>query len=220
MHYRVSESSNRKLCEGELFLVDSGGQYLDGTTDVTRTIAVGTPNEEVRRNYSLVLKGYIALALARFPEGATGAQLDGFARRALWAAGLDYNHGTGHGVGSFLDVHEGPARISKGGDVALCPGMILSNEPGYYRNGAYGIRIESLVLVTPAQAIEGGDREMLGFEVLTLAPFDPSLIDITLLDAGERAFVNAYHQRVREIISPLLENERERTWLEKVTRTL
>ena len=221
MHYRVSESSNRRLCEGELFLVDSGGQYLDGTTDVTRTIAVGAPNDEVRRNYSLVLKGYIALAQARFPEGTTGAQLDGFARRALWAAGLDYNHGTGHGVGSFLDVHEGPARISKGGgDVALCAGMILSNEPGYYRDGAYGIRIESLVLVTPEQAIEGGDREMLGFEVLTLAPFDSSLINVALLDAGEHAFVDAYHQRVREIVSPLLEDERERAWLEKATRAL
>lgn len=221
MHYRVSESSNRRLCEGELFLVDSGGQYLDGTTDVTRTIAVGKPNDEVRRHYSLVLKGYIALARARFPKGTTGAQLDGFARQALWSAGLDYNHGTGHGVGSFLDVHEGPARISKGGDdVALCAGMILSNEPGYYRDGAYGIRIESLVLVTPAQSIEGGDREMLGFKVLTLAPFDSSLIDVALLDAEERAFVDAYHQRVREIVSPLLEDEGERAWLEKATQAL
>lgn len=221
MHYRVSKSSNRQLCEGELFLVDSGGQYLDGTTDVTRTIAVGEPNDEIRRHYSLVLKGYIELACARFPEGTTGAQLDGFARRALWSAGLDYNHGTGHGVGSFLDVHEGPVRISKGGDgVALCAGMILSNEPGYYRDGAYGIRIESLVLVTPAQAVEGGDREMLGFEVLTLAPFDSSLIDVTLLNAEERAFVDAYHQRIQEVISPLLEDERERTWLRKATRVL
>ena len=221
MHYRVSEASNRQFQAGELFLVDSGGQYLDGTTDVTRTIAIGMPSNEHQRHYSLVLKGYIALARARFPSGTTGAQLDGFARQALWSAGLDYNHGTGHGVGSFLDVHEGPARISKGGDsVALRTGMILSNEPGYYRDGAYGIRIESLVLVTQAQKIEGGDREMLGFEVLTLAPFDLSLIDVGLLNEEERTFVDSYHRRVRKTVSPLLESESERAWLEKATQAL
>ena len=221
MHYRVSEASNRRLQAGELFLLDSGGQYLDGTTDVTRTIAVGEPSAEHRRHYSLVLKGHIALAQARFPEGTSGAQLDALARRPLWAAGLDYDHGTGHGVGSFLDVHEGPQRISKAGSgVDLRPGMILSNEPGFYREGEYGIRIESLVLVAPAAAIAGGEQEMLGFETLTLAPFDRRLIDIDLLDANEREFVDDYHARVRTEIAPLLEEDAERVWLEAATRPL
>ena len=221
MHYRVNEVSNRRLESGELFLVDSGGQYLDGTTDVTRTIAIGAPSQDYRRHYTLVLKGYIALARARFPKGTSGAQLDALARQALWSAGMDYDHGTGHGVGSFLDVHEGPQRISKGGgDVALEAGMIISNEPGYYRNGAYGIRIESLVLVTAGEEIAGGDKEMLGFEVLTLAPFDLSLIDVSLLDESERGFVNDYHHRVQQEVSPLLNNDKERAWLESATREL
>ena len=220
MHYRVSEETNRRLASGELFLVDSGGHYLDGTTDVTRTIAVGAPSAEQRRHYTLVLRGHIALAQARFPQGTSGAQLDALARLPLWRAGLDYNHGTGHGVGHFLNVHEGPQRISKHGDVALLPGMIVSNEPGFYREGHYGIRIESLLLVTPAEPIDGGEREMLGFETLTLAPFDRSLIDAALLNEDERGFVDRYHARVRDAISPLLQDDTERAWLDAATAPL
>ncbi len=160
-------------------------QYRDGTTDITRTVAIGTPTAEMRDRFTRVLKGHIAIATARFPVGATGAQLDALARAALWQAGLDYDHGTGHGVGSFLAVHEGPARISKLGTVPLEPGMILSNEPGYYKTGAYGIRIENLVVVTPAEAIPGGDRPMLGFETLTLAPDRPAA-DRPVADVARR----------------------------------
>ena len=221
MHYRVTEASNRPLQDGELFLLDSGGQYLDGTTDVTRTVAIGKAQAQHRRHYSLVLKGHIALAQARFPPGTTGTQLDVLARQFLWQAGLDYDHGTGHGVGSFLDVHEGPQRITKfSGDCALQEGMIISNEPGYYREGEYGIRIESLVLVTRPEAIAGGDEAMLGFETLTLAPFDASLIDVSLLSEGERAFVNDYHAKVRAAITPHLREESERAWLQRATREL
>jgi Xaa-Pro aminopeptidase len=204
VHYRVSERTNRKIEPGTLFLVDSGAQYRDGTTDVTRTIAVGTPSGEMRRLFTLVLKGHIAIAAARFPAGTSGAQLDSLARIALWRAGHDYDHGTGHGVGSYLSVHEGPQGISKRGTVALEPGMIVSNEPGVYLEGRFGIRIENLLLVTAPEPVEGGARDMLGFETLTLAPIDRSLIDAELLTAAERAWVDAYHARVRDAVLPHL----------------
>jgi Xaa-Pro aminopeptidase len=205
VHYRVNESTNRKLEAGTLYLVDSGAQYRDGTTDITRTIAIGTPTAEMRDRFTRVLKGHIALATARFPKGTTGAQLDTLARHALWQAGLDFDHGTGHGVGVFLSVHEGPVRISKAGHLPPEPGMILSNEPGYYKTGAYGIRIENLIVVTPPAPIEGGDREMLGFETITLAPIDRNLIEVALLSPAERAWMDAYHARVRDTLAPSLD---------------
>lgn len=205
VHYRVNTRSNRRLEPGALFLIDSGGQYEDGTTDVTRTLAIGAPSAEMRRAYTLVLKGHIALATVRFPAGTSGRALDALARAPLWAAGFDYDHGTGHGVGSYLGVHEGPQRIAKfGTDAALEPGMIVSNEPGYYKAGAFGIRIENLQVVTPAAPIPGGEREMLGFETLTLAPLERALIDAQLLAPEERAWVDAYHERVMRELSPLL----------------
>jgi Xaa-Pro aminopeptidase len=211
VHYRVTEDSSRPLAAGELFLVDSGGQYLDGTTDVTRTVVVGappsgTPGAELRRRYTQVLKGHLALGGLRFPEGTTGSQIDVLARHALWADGVDYDHGTGHGVGSYLSVHEGPQRIAKtASSVALEPGMILSNEPGYYKAGAYGIRIENLIAVRrldPQPA--GAERTVLAFETLTLAPYDRRLIDLALLGDAERRAVDAYHARVREALAPAL----------------
>ncbi|MFS8036009.1 aminopeptidase P family protein [Xanthobacter sp. AM11] len=206
VHYRVTRTTNRAIHPHELFLIDSGAQYPDGTTDVTRTLAVGTPTEEMRRHYTLVLKGHLAIARAVFPEGITGSQLDPFARQYLWAAGLDFDHGTGHGVGAGLSVHEGPARISQLGHVPLAPGMILSNEPGYYRTGAYGIRIENLILVERRE-IAGGERPCLGFSTLTLAPYDRQLMDLSLLDGAERAQVDAYHAQVAAALGPLLEGE-------------
>ncbi|ADP72275.1 peptidase M24 [Rhodomicrobium vannielii ATCC 17100] len=216
VHYRATPETNKPLLPGTLYLIDSGGQYRDGTTDITRTVAIGDPNADMRRHYTLVLKGHIGIATARFPAKTTGAALDSFARRALWDAGLDYGHGTGHGVGSFLSVHEGPANISPRGTVALEPGMILSNEPGYYREGQYGIRLENLVAVTPAQGIDGGETEMLGFETLTLAPFDRRLIDAALLSPAERDWLNAYHARVREALAPHLDDA-DRAWLDAAT---
>ncbi len=217
VHYRVTEATNRKLKLGELFLIDSGAQYEDGTTDVTRTIAIGEPSAEMRERFTLVLKGHIALARAVFPQGTSGAQLDPFARRALWEAGLDFDHGTGHGVGSYLSVHEGPARISKLGNVPLQPGMILSNEPGYYKAGAYGIRIENLLLV---EKREGGiEKPLLGFETLTFAPIDLRLVDRKLMTAEEIAWLNGYHKEVLKKIAPGLEVE-ERRWLERATAAL
>jgi Xaa-Pro aminopeptidase len=216
VHYRAMPETEKRLEPGSLYLLDSGAQYLDGTTDVTRTIAVGEPSAEMRDRFTRVLKGHIALALARFPKGTTGTQLDGFARRALWEEGLDYDHGTGHGVGSYLGVHEGPQRISKAPNAQpLLPGMIVSNEPGYYKTGAYGIRIENLVLVQPA----GGptEREMLGFETLTLAPIDRHLIDPSLLEEDEIAWLNAYHTQVRENLTPLVDAETAR-WLAEATQ--
>jgi Xaa-Pro aminopeptidase len=212
VHYRVTPETNRRLEPGSLYLVDSGGQYRDGTTDITRTVAIGTPSNEMRERFTRVLKGHIAIATARFPVGASGAQLDTLARAALWQAGLDYDHGTGHGVGSFLAVHEGPARISKLGAVPLEPGMILSNEPGYYKAGAYGIRIENLIVVTPPAAIPGGDRPMLGFETLTLAPIDRRLIETSLMAPEEIAWLDAYHARLGPALDHLLDDE-ERQWL-------
>ena len=219
VHYRVTPESNRKLEPGALYLVDSGGQYADGTTDVTRTVAVGAPTADMRRHFTLVLKGHIALATARFPAGTTGSQIDALARMALWADGLDYDHGTGHGVGSYLSVHEGPQRISKlPNGIALQPGMIVSNEPGYYRTGAYGIRIENLVAVREAE-IAGAERPMLAFETLTLAPIDRALIDRALLTADEAAWVDGYHARVRETIGPLVDPDTA-AWLDGATRPL
>jgi Xaa-Pro aminopeptidase len=221
VHYRVSEASNRLLGKGELFLLDSGAQYDDGTTDVTRTIAIGTPSAEMKERATLVLKGHIAIATARFPKGTRGIDLDPFARRALWQHGLDYDHGTGHGVGSYLSVHEGPQSISRAGMVALEPGMICSNEPGYYKTGAYGIRIENLVLVTEPETPEGGERPMMGFETLTLVPIDRRLVAKDLLSKDERAWLNAYHARVREVIGAELAGEDDvLKWLHTATQPI
>ncbi len=214
VHYRVTEATNRKLKSGELFLVDSGAQYEDGTTDVTRTVAIGEPTQEMRERFTLVLKGHIAVARATFPEGTSGAQLDPFARRALWEAGLDFDHGTGHGVGSYLSVHEGPARISKLGNTPLLPGMILSNEPGYYKAGGYGIRIENLLLVEPRK--QGIEKPLLGFETLTFAPIDLRLIEPTLLSFEEIAWLNGYHAQVREKIGKQIDPQ-DGIWLEQAT---
>ena len=213
-HYRVSSASNRPLERGSLYLVDSGGQYPDGTTDITRTVAIGEPSADMRRHYTLVLKGHIAMDRVRFPEGTTGTHLDTLARHALWQAGLDYDHGTGHGVGVYLGVHEGPQRIAKAWNATpLMPGMIVSNEPGFYKEGAYGIRIENLQYVTPPEAIEGGDRPMLGFECLTFAPLARALIDADLLSSEERDWVDDYHQRVLAEIGDLVDGEAA-DWLE------
>ncbi len=219
VHYRVSTASNRRLGEGELFLVDSGAQYVEGTTDITRTVAIGKPTAEMRERFTLVLKGHIAIATACFPKGTRGIDLDPFARRALWHHGLDFDHGTGHGVGSYLSVHEGPQSISKRGMVALEPGMIISNEPGYYKAGAYGIRIENLVLVTPTRKVADGDREIMSFETLTLAPIDRRLVEASLLTAEERAWLDAYHARVAREIGPELAPA-DRAWLDAATAPL
>ena len=220
VHYRVTPGSDRTLEPGSLYLIDSGGQYPDATTDVTRTVAIGEPDEAMRRDFTLVLKGHIRIARAVFPTGTSGGQIDALARQALWAAGLDYDHGTGHGVGAYLCVHEGPARISKrGGDVALEPGMILSNEPGCYRTGAYGIRIENLVAVTARPTPPGGERDLLGFETLTRVPLDRRLIRADLLDADELAWLNNYHARVRADLLDLVGGE-TRVWLLDATRPL
>jgi Xaa-Pro aminopeptidase len=216
VHYRPTTTGKRALQSGTLYLIDSGAQYRDGTTDVTRTVAIGTPTAEMRRHYGLVLKAHIAIATARFPKGTRGQDLDPFARRPLWEAGLDFDHGTGHGVGSYLSVHEGPQRLSRLGTVELEPGMILSNEPGYYREGQYGIRLENLVLVTPPERIQGGTREMMGFETLTLVPFDRRLIDPKQLLPFELAWLNAYHARVRREIEPVLLSD-DRAWLRHAT---
>lgn len=226
VHYRVSEDTDRKLEPNSVYLVDSGGQYPDGTTDITRTVWIGPdqPGAEVKDRFTRVLKGHIALALATFPNGTAGSQLDTLARQFLWAAGLDYAHGTGHGVGSFLSVHEGPQRISKaaggqaGTEQKLLPGMILSNEPGYYKAGEYGIRIENLVLVEERE-IAGAEGEWLGFETLTLVPIDSTLVEPALLDARERDWWNAYHARVRDVLGPQLEGA-ARAWLEQACKPL
>ena len=220
VHYRVGADTDRHLEPGGLYLVDSGGQYPDGTTDVTRTIAIGAPSDEMRQRFTRVLKGHIAIATTRFPKGTTGSQLDTLARLALWDAGLDYDHGTGHGVGAYLSVHEGPQRISKQPNrVALEAGMIVSNEPGYYRNGVYGIRIENLVAVVPAPAPAGAEKELLGFETLTLAPIDRSLVDPTLLTAEEIHWLDTYHASVQSTIGPLIDPD-TRDWLAHATRPL
>jgi Xaa-Pro aminopeptidase len=219
VHYRVTPETNKKLEPGSLYLIDSGGQYRDGTTDVTRTVAIGEPTPGMRRHFTLVLKGHIAITSSRFPKDTRGVDIDAFARRALWAAGLDYGHGTGHGVGSFLSVHEGPQSISRNGMAALEPGMVVSNEPGYYREGHYGIRLENLEIVTEPAPIEGGETEMLGFETLTLAPFDRRLIDAAFLSPAERAWIDAYHARVARELAPSLQGE-DLAWLEAATAPL
>jgi Xaa-Pro aminopeptidase len=219
-HYRPDVQTNRKLERGSLFLLDSGGQYLDGTTDVTRTLAIGDPSDEMKERNTRVLKGHIALARVRFPKGTTGSQLDVLARLALWEGGLDYDHGTGHGVGSYLGVHEGPHRISKvGNTVALEPGMIVSNEPGYYKADAWGIRIENLQVVHEARPVPGGDRDMLGFETLTLAPLDRRLILPGLLSEQEWIWLDRYHARVLAEVGPLLDEE-DRAWLAEACKPL
>ncbi|HEV2865374.1 MAG TPA: M24B family metallopeptidase, partial [Allosphingosinicella sp.] len=219
VHYRVTEETNRPLEMDSLYLVDSGGQYPDGTTDVTRTVAIGTPTAEMRDRFTRVLKGHIAVARAVFPDGTRGSQLDTLARQYLWAAGLDYAHGTGHGVGAYLAVHEGPQRISPvgssqpGGDEPLRAGMFLSNEPGYYNTGAYGIRVENLVLVERRE-VDGAEKPVLGFETLTFAPIDRSLIANEMLSPEEREWVDAYHAKVLEVVGPQLEGE-AKAWLER-----
>jgi Xaa-Pro aminopeptidase len=219
VHYRVTKKSNRAIKPGELFLIDSGGQYEDGTTDITRTVVVGEPAADMRMHFTLVLRGHIAIARAIFPDGTNGAQLDTLARQYLWRRGLDFDHGTGHGVGSYLSVHEGPARISKLGTVPLKRGMILSNEPGYYKTGAYGIRIENLVLVVAGPEIAGGERPLNAFETLTLAPIDRRLIDVGLMTPDEIAWLNGYHARVAETLAPLVDKETQ-GWLRDATRPL
>jgi Xaa-Pro aminopeptidase len=216
-HYRVTVKSNRKIEKG-IFLIDSGGQYEDGTTDITRTLAVGRPSAQMRDRFTRVLKGHIAIARLVFPKGVSGAQIDALARLPLWRAGLDFGHGTGHGVGSYLSVHEGPQRISKIGSTALEAGMILSDEPGYYSAGQWGIRIENLIVVEP-RTILGAECEMFGFETLTLAPIDLSLVDQKLLDDEETAWLNTYHARVRRELSPLVEPSIRR-WLREATERI
>lgn len=219
VHYRVTRATDRKIAPGELFLLDSGAQYEDGTTDITRTIAVGTSTAEMRDRNTRVLKGHIAIARALFPDGTTGAQLDSFARQFLWEAGIDFDHGTGHGVGSYLSVHEGPASISKRGTtVALKRGMILSNEPGYYKTGAFGIRIENLVLVIEA-TVAGAEKPVNAFETLTLAPIDRRLIEPNLMTAEEIAWLDGYHARVAKTLAPHVAPQ-TRAWLEAATKPL
>ncbi|MCW8914412.1 MAG: aminopeptidase P family protein [Magnetovibrio sp.] len=220
VHYRVTQDSDRELKKGELYLVDSGAQYLDGTTDVTRTVAIGTPSAEMKDRFTRVLKGHIAISTQCFPCGTKGYELDILARRALWEVGLDYDHGTGHGVGTFLGVHEGPQSISKRGTGAdLAVGMVISNEPGYYKAGFYGIRIENLIVVVPHPIPKGGEREMMGFEPLTLAPIDRTLIEISLLNQAELDWVDAYHAQVFEKLSPLVDASTH-VWLDQACSKL
>ena len=221
MHYRVTEDSDRTISAGEVVVIDSGGQYLDGTTDITRTVSVGPVDPEVRACFTRVLQGMIGISRLRWPRGVAGAHLDSVARYNLWLAGQDFDHGTGHGVGAYLCVHEGPQRLSRVSDVPLEPGMILSNEPGYYREGAFGIRIENLVVVEEAAPLPGGDahRKMLSFRTLTFAPIDLRLVDAAVLSAGERNWLNAYHAEVRDRIGPRL-SDAAKTWLEEATRAI
>jgi Xaa-Pro aminopeptidase len=219
VHYRVTRKTNRRIAPGELFLIDSGAQYQDGTTDITRTVAVGETGALMRDRFTRVLKGHIALARAVFPEGTTGAQLDPFTRAALWRAGLDFDHGAGHGVGSYLSVHEGPARISKLGHAPLKRGMILSNEPGYYQAGSYGIRIENLVLVVEAPSVEGAEKPLNAFETLTLVPIDRRLIALELMTPEEIDWVDGYHARVAAAVGSILDAQ-TRGWLGAATVSL
>lgn len=220
VHYRATLESNRQFDQNTIYLVDSGGQYSNGTTDITRTVAIGTPTPEQKDRFTRVLKGHIAIASSLFPVGTTGSQLDPLARHALWQVGLDYDHGTGHGVGSFLSVHEGPQRISKApSSIALKPGMIVSNEPGYYKTNEYGIRIESLVIVVEKGIPSNGERNLLGFETLTQVPIDINLVDITLLTPQERDWLNGYHATVRKTLLPHLA-ESDAQWLKKATQAI
>ena len=218
MHYRVSEKSNRRIQPGDILLVDSGGQYDNGTTDITRTLPMGGNYDmAVRRPYTRVLQGMIAISRVQFPRGVAGAHIDALARAPLWSEGMDFDHGTGHGVGAGLSVHEGPVRISRISDIPLQPGMILSNEPGYYREGAFGIRLENLIVVR--EVASGDGRDMLGFETLTLAPLDRRLIEPGLLSTEEIAWLDAYHARVWDEIAPLV-SDQVRDWLFLATRPL
>lgn len=220
VHYRVTEETNRPVAQGELLLVDSGGQYVDGTTDITRTMAIGTPTDDHKACYTRVLQGMIAISRIRFPQGVGGQHLDALARAPLWLAGQDYDHGTGHGVGSYLSVHEGPQSISRRSDVALKEGMILSNEPGYYREGAFGIRIENLIVVVPAPALAAGDkRDMLAFETLTYVPFDRALIDTDLLTDAERVWIDRYHADTLSLLAPRLDAQTH-DWLTRACAPL
>jgi Xaa-Pro aminopeptidase len=216
IHYRVDTRTNRKLKPGELMLVDSGAQYLSGTTDITRTMFTGKATAEQKTRYTQVLRGMIAISMLRFPRGTTGAQIDVLARQFLWADGVTYNHGTGHGVGAFLSVHEGPIGISPRYPTPFEPGMITSNEPGFYKEGAFGIRIENLLVVAESKV---GDGKFLEFETLTLAPIDLRLIDETQLTAPEKAWLNAYHKRVFKEIGPLVKGE-VKAWLKEATREI
>ncbi|MEM9726351.1 MAG: M24B family metallopeptidase, partial [Pseudomonadota bacterium] len=225
VHYRVSAESSLPIAGDGILLLDSGGQYPDGTTDVTRTIAIGQPTGEMRAVATRVLQGMISVSRLVFPKKTHGRDLEAFARRALWASGLDFDHGVGHGVGSFLSVHEGPQGLSKRGTTALEPGMILSNEPGCYLAGRFGVRIENLILVSPAEEVSGVApitpfRQMHRFETLTLAPIDRRLIEPGLLSSEERAWLDAYHARVLQEISPLLESAESRAWLEQACAPL
>ncbi len=220
VHYRATEKTAARIAADMVLLVDSGGQYLDGTTDVTRSVAIGTATPEQKRRFTLVLKGHIALANAKFVKGTTGGQLDALARFALWQEGLDYDHGTGHGVGTFLGVHEGPQRIGKAGSgVALEPGMVISNEPGYYKTGEYGIRIENLVAVREAETPPGAEKPLLEFETLTLAPIDLDMVDAALLTGPEKDWLNRYHAQVRAAVAPQVDAD-TRAWLEQATRVI
>jgi Xaa-Pro aminopeptidase len=218
-HYHVVGNKGRMLKKDEIYLIDSGGQYVDGTTDVTRTLVIGNPTSAMKRHNTLVLKGMIAVSMARFPTGTTGVQIDALARVALWQQGFDFDHGTGHGIGSYLSVHEGPARISKAGHVALEPGMILSNEPGYYIKGKYGIRIENLLLVSKPSKPKGGDKPMLSFETLTFAPIDKALIDESLMTRSEIQWFDSYHTQVWKKIGTKV-SVAARPWLEQACAPL
>ncbi len=218
VHYRVTRKSNRRIARGDLLLIDSGAQYEDGTTDVTRTIAIGEPTQEMRDRFTRVLRGHIAIARALFPDGTSGAQLDTLARQYLWQAGVDFEHGTGHGVGSYLSVHEGPARISKLGNVPLKRGMILSNEPGYYKTDGFGIRIENLELVVAAD-VAGAEKPVNAFETLTLAPIDRRLVDLNMLTGEELSWLNEYHARVRHAVRGHVD-EATKAWLDEATAPL
>ncbi|RVJ63526.1 M24B family metallopeptidase, partial [Sinorhizobium meliloti] len=220
MHYRVTNETDRRIEAGTMFLIDSGAQYINGTTDITRTVAIGAVPEEQKRFFTLVLKGMIAISTARFPKGSRGVDLDPLARIALWKAGADYAHGTGHGVGSYLSVHEGPQRIARLATQELLPGMILSNEPGYYRPGAFGIRIENLVVVREPEEIEGGDQPMLGFDTLTFCPIDRRLVLPALLTDDELDWLNAYHAETLEKLMPLLSGTETRDWLASATEAI
>jgi Xaa-Pro aminopeptidase len=218
VHYRVTRKSNRRIARGDLLLIDSGAQYEDGTTDVTRTIAIGEPTFEMRDRFTRVLRGHIAIARALFPDGTSGAQLDTLARQYLWQAGVDYEHGTGHGVGSYLSVHEGPARISKLGATPLKRGMILSNEPGYYKTDGFGIRLENLELVVAAE-VAGAEKPVNAFETLTLAPIDRRLVDLTMLTGDELSWLNEYHERVRHAVRGHVDDA-TKAWLDEATAPL
>ncbi|MEO9876558.1 MAG: aminopeptidase P family protein [Anderseniella sp.] len=213
-HYRVSETSNLPVEMDRIYLVDSGAQYVDGTTDITRTIIIGTPTDEMKDRFTRVLRGMINLSRTRFPTGTTGGQLDPIARAPLWEAGLDFDHGTGHGVGSYLSVHEGPQRFSKADRTVLQPGMIMSNEPGYYKAGEYGIRIENLLVVREAKTIDGGERPMHWFETLTFTPIDRNLVEPAIMTDAELAWLNDYHVQVVKKIAPRLDGDEDRAWLE------